>query len=149
MIRVALIAAGLAMPLAAYAQVAATMAPPPPPPATALGMPAAPMPHMAMSFHSDAPSTQGYKDAMDRMMTGMEAPYTGDADRDFVVQMIPHHQGAIDMAEVELKNGADPKIKALAGRIIAGQEKDIELMKAWLAKHPPKHLGSNPQIQAR
>ena len=99
----------------------------------------APMPGMAphaASTYVDPPSTKGYKDAMDKMMTGMEAPYSGDPDRDFVVDMIPHHQGAVDMAEIELKYGTDPKLKALARGIIAAQEKEIAFMQAWLAKHP-------------
>jgi uncharacterized protein (DUF305 family) len=49
--------------------------------------------------------------------------------------MIPHHQGAIDMAEVVLEYGKDPEIKALPGAIVAAQEKEIAEMKDWLAKH--------------
>lgn len=139
-----------AMPAMTPAMPAATHAPAaqPKPAAPAPIATPTPAPGMHMSFHSDAPSTAGYKDAMDKMMTGMEAPFTGDPDRDFVVQMIPHHQGAVDMAAVELKEGHDPKLKALAKSILAGQQKEIELMKAWLAHHPEKHLGT-PAMQAR
>jgi uncharacterized protein (DUF305 family) len=74
--------------------------------------------------------------ANEKMMQGMHGmAMSGDVDRDFVTMMIPHHQGAIDMAEVVLKYGKDPEIKALAGAIVAAQEKEIGEMKAWLAKH--------------
>jgi uncharacterized protein (DUF305 family) len=83
---------------------------------------------------------RGYKDADDKMMSGMDAPYTGDADHDFASHMIPHHQGAIDMAEVELKFGTDPQMKQLAKRVVAAQKSEIAFMKAWLAKHPAKSI---------
>jgi uncharacterized protein (DUF305 family) len=48
---------------------------------------------------------------------------------------MPHHQGAVDMAKVELQFGTDPEMRELAQHIIAGQEKDIAQLKDWLAKH--------------
>jgi uncharacterized protein (DUF305 family) len=65
----------------------------------------------------------------------MEIPYGGVTDVDFVRGMIPHHQGAIDMARVELKHGKDPVIRALAEKIIADQEKEIAQMQDWLKKN--------------
>jgi uncharacterized protein (DUF305 family) len=50
--------------------------------------------------------------------------------------MIPHHQGAIEMAKGELKYGQDPELRHLAEGIIAAQQSEIELMDRWLAKHP-------------
>jgi uncharacterized protein (DUF305 family) len=58
--------------------------------------------------------------------------YSGDADIDFVRAMIPHHQAAVDMAKLVVVHGKDTEIKALAEEIIASQEKEIDLMEAWL-----------------
>lgn len=60
---------------------------------------------------------------------------SGNPDVDFVRMMIPHHQGAIDMAEVELKYGKDESRKELARQIIDAQKKEIAEMKEWLAKN--------------
>ncbi|BCG84082.1 hypothetical protein MesoLj113c_01920 [Mesorhizobium sp. 113-3-9] len=92
-----------------------------------------------MSTDATSPSTEGYKAAMDKMHADMMASkYTGNADVDFVRGMIPHHQGAIDMAKVELANGKDPEIRKLAEGVIAAQEAEIKQMQDWLAAHPVK-----------
>ncbi|RQS28937.1 DUF305 domain-containing protein [Burkholderia sp. Bp8992] len=81
-------------------------------------------------------STQAFKRADRKMMEAMDsAPYTGDADRDFVAHMAPHHQGAIDMAQVELKYGKDPTLRQLASRIVAAQRDEIALMERWQKEH--------------
>jgi len=68
-------------------------------------------------------------DAMSVMHKGMHsAPYTGDPDRDFVTMMIPHHQGAIDMAKAILLYGKDEQLKRLAQEIIADQQNEVQLM---------------------
>jgi uncharacterized protein (DUF305 family) len=86
-----------------------------------------------------APSTAAFQAADQSMMSGMSGiQYTGDADRDFVAHMIPHHQGAVEMAKVELKYGKDAKLRKLAKDIIAAQDKEIAFMKQWLAAHPQK-----------
>jgi len=97
------------------------------------------MPSMQMGSQpgaADAPSTPAFKAANDKMMRDMAVPLTGKTDHDFVASMIPHHQGAIDMAEIELKYGSDPQLKRMAHDIIAAQKKEIATMQAWLAKHP-------------
>lgn len=100
-------------------------------PALARPVPAAPPPGAT----SDA-ATTGYRQAMKSMMEHMDTPYSGNPDRDFVVGMLPHHQGAIDMAQVELQYGRDPALRKLARDIAASQSKEQDFMRAWLAKHP-------------
>ena len=68
------------------------------------------------------------------MHRDMAIPLTGNADVDFVQGMIPHHQGAVDMAKIVLQYGADPDIRKMAQEIIAAQEKEIALFRDWLAK---------------
>lgn len=79
-------------------------------------------------------STLAYEAANARMHEGMAAALTGDPDVDFMRGMIPHHQGAIDMAEVVLKYGKDPDTRRLAEEIIKAQTSEIAFMKEWLAK---------------
>ena len=69
-----------------------------------------------------------------KMHQDMSMDLTGDADVDFMKGMIPHHQGAIDMAQVLLKYGKDPVTRKLAEDIIKAQEGEIAMMKDWLAK---------------
>ncbi len=82
------------------------------------------------------PATMEAQAAMMKMHRDMEISYTGNADIDFMKGMMPHHQGAIDMARIELKYGKDPEARKLAEGIIAAQETEIAQMKAWLAAHP-------------
>ncbi len=74
---------------------------------------------------------RAYIEAHKRMMAGMEMEHVGDPDKDFVMMMIPHHQGAIDMAKVQLQYGKDPVLRELAAKIIADQEREIAEMKQW------------------
>ena len=61
---------------------------------------------------------------------------TGDADKDFAQEMIVHHEMAVDMAKDVLAKGKDAEIKQLAENVIAAQTKEIEFLRAWLAKQP-------------
>jgi len=71
--------------------------------------------------------------AMDRMDAGMMAAKpTADPDRDFAAMMIPHHQGAVDMAKLQLIYGRDPVLRRLAQAIIVEQQQEIELMERSL-----------------
>ncbi len=81
------------------------------------------------------PADKAFAASMKTMMNGMNVKPTGEPDKDFVLMMIPHHQGAIDMAKVELQYGTDPELRQLASDIVAAQEKEIAQMKAWLAKN--------------
>ena len=76
--------------------------------------------------------------AMERMNTAMTAPQAmaGTADQALVAMMLPHHQGAIDMARIYLREGRDPAIRRMAQKIIADQEREIREMRAWQARHP-------------
>ena len=73
--------------------------------------------------------------SMTRMTTDMHAaPATGDPDRDFLAMMIPHHEGAVEMARLLLLHGRDPLSRKLAEEIIAGQQTEITAMRDRLAR---------------
>ena len=82
-----------------------------------------------------AAADHAYMRSMQKMTKDMDVKPTGNADKDFVMMMTPHHQGAIDMAKVELHYGKDPMLRKLASNIVKAQEKEIGEMKAWLAKN--------------
>jgi len=92
-------------------------------------------PAAAASGAAESAATKAYKDANAKMHKDMDIAYSGDADADFVRGMIPHHQGAIDMAKVVLAHGKDPEIRKLAEGVIRDQEKEVTMMREWLKKN--------------
>ena len=90
----------------------------------------------AMAADADNEVTQAYMQGMaqmhDDMMAGMMA---NDPDVAFAKGMLPHHEGAVAMAQVQLKYGKDATMRKLAEDIIQAQQAEIELMKNWISEH--------------
>jgi uncharacterized protein (DUF305 family) len=82
----------------------------------------------AIAANADAGFVTDSASAMNVMMTRMKVAATGDADRDFAAMMIPHHQGAIDMAIAELKYGKNVQLRRIAEEIIVTQRQEIDAM---------------------
>jgi hypothetical protein len=81
------------------------------------------------------PSSLAFYGINAKMHEGMNITFSGNADVDFVNGMIPHHQGAVDMAKVLLAFGKDPELRKLADAIIKAQESEIAFMNAWLERN--------------
>lgn len=86
--------------------------------------------------------------AMDRMMAGMAVKPTGDVDADFVAMMIPHHQGAIDMAMAELRYGKNEQLRRLAQEIVVDQQQEIVTMRLALGQPLPASAPAPTQAPA-
>ncbi|TMH02108.1 MAG: DUF305 domain-containing protein [Betaproteobacteria bacterium] len=80
--------------------------------------------------------------AMAKMMTAMAIKPSGDVDADFVAMMIPHHQGAIDMAQAQLRYGSNEQLKRLAQEIIVTQQQEIATMRMALGQPLPPSVPS-------
>ena len=85
------------------------------------------------------------KAAMETMMAGMKADPSGDVDHDFVAVMIPHHQGAIDMAQAELRYGHNEQLRRLAQEIIVAQQQEIAVMRLAAGEPLPKSADAPDQ----
>lgn len=75
--------------------------------------------------------------AMHRMMSEMDIAPSGDVDRDFSAMMIPHHRGAIAMAQAELRYGRNESLRRIAQEIIVDQQQEIAVMQLALNQPPP------------
>lgn len=84
------------------------------------------------------PASRAYMQSMQKMNRDMRKPMAGDADQDFARMMATHHQGAIDMARVELQYGKDPDLKAMAQKMVDDQTKEVQQLQDWLKQHPTK-----------
>jgi uncharacterized protein (DUF305 family) len=94
------------------------------------------MRHGASSAKGDqGPSSLAFQAINAKMHDGMDITFTGNTDVDFVKGMIPHHQGAIDMAKTVIAFGKDPAVKKLAEEIVKAQEGEVALMQEWLKKN--------------
>jgi hypothetical protein len=87
--------------------------------------------------------------AMSKMMSGMNVKPTGVVDRDFAEMMIPHHQGAIDMAQAELRYGHNEQLRRIAQEIIVEQQQEIAAMRLALQQPLPPSSPAPDQIKAR
>jgi uncharacterized protein (DUF305 family) len=95
--------------------------------------------HAAMGHGAvgNNPVISAFQAVNDRMHREMAIAFTGEADVDFVRGMIPHHQGAIDIARVVLEHGWDAEIRALAEEVTEAQDAEVTMMRAWLAARLP------------
>ncbi|MGI4865104.1 MAG: DUF305 domain-containing protein [Janthinobacterium lividum] len=116
-----------------------------------------PIPAMAgMSMATLPPGSPAaaFQHAMDSVMTVMDTGMRqmggvspSDIDASFAAMMAPHHQGAVDMARLQLLYGKDPELRRLAQSIIAEQQIEIQQMQAWLRKHQATATSTPPAPQ--
>lgn len=90
---------------------------------------------MNHNAHTATASPNIYAPAMTKMHTSMQMGSSGNSDVDFMRGVIPHHQGAIDMARIALANSSDPVVRKLATEIVEAQKTEISLMQRWLTTH--------------
>jgi hypothetical protein len=96
--------------------------------------------------HSDEQPFLSENDAaMNKMMADMTIKPTGDVDRDFVAMMVPHHQGAIDMAQAVLRYGQNEQLRRLAQEIVVTQQQEIAAMRLAVGEELPPSVPSPTQ----
>ncbi|XUM22674.1 DUF305 domain-containing protein [Bradyrhizobium oligotrophicum S58] len=129
--------------------------------AATLGLAASPLRSWAQTDHAGAKAAQAPADAaiaaeapfiaennaaMDKMMAGMDVKPTGDIDVDFAAMMIPHHQGAIDMALAELRYGKNEQLRRIAQEIVVEQQQEINAMRLALDQPLPTQTAAPTQM---
>ncbi len=92
---------------------------------------------LAETFPREAAYLAENKAGMERMMADMAVKPSGNVDADFAAMMIPHHQGAIDMAVAELRHGKNQQLRRIAQEIIVDQQQEIAAMKLALGQKLP------------
>jgi Domain of unknown function (DUF305) len=99
----------------------------------------------ASASTAEAPFLAENQAAMDKMMAGMRVVQSGNVDRDFAAMMIPHHQGAIDMAQAELRYGHNEQLRRIAQEIIVDQLQEIAAMRLAVGRSLPPPVGAPDQ----
>jgi uncharacterized protein (DUF305 family) len=102
----------------------------------------------AADVGGDGPFLAENDAAMKKMMSGMAARPTGDVDGDFVAMMVPHHQGAIDMAVAVLRYGRNAQIRRLAQEIIVTQQDEIAAMRLAVGQPLPTSVLSPTEVSS-
>jgi hypothetical protein len=98
-------------------------------------------------YSSEQPFLSENDAAMNKMMADMTIKPTGDVDRDFVAMMVSHHQGAIDMAQAELRYGHNEQLRRLAQEIIVTQQQEITVMRLAVGdKLPPSAVSPTQPV---
>ena len=93
----------------------------------------------------EAPFMAENSAAMAKMMAAMDIQPLGNVDADFVAMMVPHHQGAIEMAEAELRYGRNEQLRRMAQEIIVTQQQEIAAMRLALGQPMPPSTPSPDQ----
>jgi len=97
------------------------------------------------AYSDEAPFLAENDTAMTRMMSDMSVKPTGDIDHDFVAMMVPHHQGAIDMAQAELRYGHNEQLRRIAQEIVVEQQQEIAAMRIALGQPLPPSVPAPDQ----
>jgi hypothetical protein len=113
--------------------------------ATSLALAQGPAPGHHLRDANEAPYLAENDAAMNKMMTDMTVKPTGDVDHDFVAMMVPHHQGAIDMAQAVLRHGHNEQLRRLAQEIIVTQQQEIAAMRLAVGDPLPPSVASPTQ----
>ena len=100
----------------------------------------------AIAAGSEGPFLKENEVAMERMMSAMNVKPTGDVDLDFAAMMIPHHQGAIDMALAELRYGSNEQLRRIAQEIIVSQQQEIAAMRLAVGQPLPSPSPAPTQV---